>query len=72
MKFYSLTEIAKMLGITRQTALNWVQRGWLRAGKFGRVWRVSEDDLKKFIEKAYANVQSSEIVKKLVEEIKQI
>ena len=30
MKTYSMTETAKLLGVHRQTMINWIRKGWVR------------------------------------------
>lgn len=50
-KVYTLAEIAGMLKITRRTLYTYVKAGILPATKFGKSWRVSEADLKAFMEK---------------------
>ena len=46
---YSLTELEPVLGVTHRTLLNYVKTGKLKAVKIGGKWKVSDDNLKKFI-----------------------
>lgn len=48
-KFYSLTDIEKILGVTHRTVLLYVRDKKLKAFKVGGQWRVTEADLKEFI-----------------------
>lgn len=48
-RLYSLTEIAPVLGVTHRTLLEYVQTGKLKGVKVGGKWKVSEENLKKFI-----------------------
>lgn len=46
---YSLTELEPILGVTHRTLLTYVTSGRLKAVKIGGKWKVSEENLKKFI-----------------------
>lgn len=49
LKVYSLSEIEPILGVTHRTLLSYVKDGRLKAVKIGGTWRVSEENLRKFI-----------------------
>jgi len=49
LKVYTLTEIEPILGVSHRTLLSYVKDGRLRAVKIGGKWKVSGDNLKKFI-----------------------
>lgn len=49
LKVYSLTEIEPILGVTHRTLLTYIKDGRLKGVKIGGKWKVSEDNLKKFI-----------------------
>lgn len=49
LKLYTLTEIEPVLGVTRRTLLRYINSGKLKAVKIGNKWKVSEDNLKAFI-----------------------
>lgn len=46
---YTLTELEPVLGVTHRTLLNYVKDGKLKAVKIGGKYKVSEENLKKFI-----------------------
>ena len=46
---YTLTELEPVLGVTHRTLLEYVKTGKLKAVKIGGKWKVSDDNLKKFI-----------------------
>lgn len=46
---YTLTEIEPILGITHRTLLTYVKTGRLKAVKWGGKWRITEDNLRHFI-----------------------
>lgn len=48
-RLYSLTEIEPILGVTHRTLLTYIKDGRLKGVKVGGKWKVSEDNLKKFI-----------------------
>lgn len=47
---YTLEEVSEVLKVTRRTIYNYIKSGNLKAVKMGKYWRVSEDNLKEFIE----------------------
>ena len=48
-KLYTLTELEGVLGVTHRTLLSYVKDGKLKAVKIGGKWKVSDDNLKAFI-----------------------
>lgn len=46
----TVREVAAYLKVQEATVRNWIRDGDIRAIKFGRAWRVREDDLMKFVE----------------------
>lgn len=48
-KVYSLTEIEPVLGVTHRTLLQYVKDGKLKAVKIGGKWKISEENLRAFI-----------------------
>ena len=46
---YTLTELEPVLGVTHRTLLQYVKDGKLQAVKIGGKWKVSGENLKKFI-----------------------
>lgn len=49
LKIYSLAEIKPILKVTHRTLLSYVNNGRLKAVKIGGKWKVTEDNLRKFI-----------------------
>jgi excisionase family DNA binding protein len=52
-KELTLPEVAKRLNVSYQTVLRRIKARKLRARKEGQEWRVSEDDLARYIEQTY-------------------
>jgi len=50
-RLYSLYEIQDILGVSYRSLLRYIDAGKLKAVKFGRLWKVSETDLKAFMTK---------------------
>ena len=50
MDMLTVREVAERLKLREYTVRDYIRKGKLSAAKFGRVWRVSEEDLEKFIE----------------------
>lgn len=48
-KVYSLTEIEPILGVTHRTLLTYIKDGRLKGVKIGGKWKVSGENLRKFI-----------------------
>lgn len=50
--FYTVEEVGKILKTSRRSVLSWIYAGRLKAIKLGggRLWRVREKDLHRFIE----------------------
>lgn len=44
---YTVTEVAKMLGFTRQTVLLWIKKGKLKAVKVDKEYRISEEEVER-------------------------
>ena len=51
MKFLSRHEAAEMLGVSFNTIVNMQHRGDLVFAKFGRQWRISEQDIRDYYRK---------------------
>lgn len=49
LRVYTLTEIEPVLGVTHRTLLEYVKTGKLKAVKIGGKWKISEDNLREFI-----------------------
>lgn len=50
-KVYTLQEVADILRVSRQTVYNYVNAKKLKAVKYGKEYRVTEKNLKDFIER---------------------
>lgn len=48
-RVYTLTELEPVLGVTHRTLLQYVKDGKIKAVKIGGKWKVSEENLKAFI-----------------------
>ena len=49
-KLYSVSECAKILGVSERTVYKLLQSGELTGRKIGRGWKVSAENLKRFTE----------------------
>lgn len=49
LKVYTLTEIEPILGVTHRTLLTYIKEGRLKGVKIGGKWKVSGENLRKFI-----------------------
>ena len=48
-KMYNLTDVEEALDVSYRTLLNYIKEGKLQAVKIGGKWKVSEENLKAFI-----------------------
>lgn len=48
-KVYSLSELEPILGVTHRTLLRYITEGRLKGVKIGGRWKVSQDNLRAFI-----------------------
>lgn len=49
-KLYTLTELQEVIGVSHRTLLAYVKKGRIKASKIAGKWRVTEQNLRKFIE----------------------
>lgn len=54
-KEYTPQEVAKILRVDYATVIRRLKAGVIRGRKEGQQWRVSEDDLQKYIDSTYRN-----------------
>lgn len=50
-RHFSAKEVGEILGVTKQTVINLINRGELTAFKVASIYRVSETDLKAYLER---------------------
>ena len=48
-KYLTPEEISVQYNVKADTIRKWIRQGKIRAAKLGRVWRISESDLRDFI-----------------------
>jgi excisionase family DNA binding protein len=48
-KVYTMKDLEQILGVSNKTLLKYAQTGKLKCVKIGREWRISEENLQKFI-----------------------
>ena len=48
-RLYTLTELENILGVTRRTLQNYMRSGRLNGVMIGGMWKVSEENLKRFV-----------------------
>ena len=49
-RFYTVAEVADLLVVSTRTVRRWIARGELLAHKFGRQVRISEIDIRAFVQ----------------------
>ena len=53
---FTTSEVAEKLNLSEKTIRNLIESGELEAHKFGRVFRISEEQFNDFIEKSKTNI----------------
>ncbi len=48
--YYTLQEVAERLRVSYRTVYRWVRSGKLPAYQLGQEWRITDEDLKRFLE----------------------
>jgi len=48
MKFYTKKEAAEVLGVNPRTIERYLLSGKLKGARFGKAWKISEDDIQAF------------------------
>lgn len=48
-KLYSLQEVADLLRVSKQSIYNWLKEGRIKAKKYGREYRVTQEELNRLI-----------------------
>jgi excisionase family DNA binding protein len=54
-RFYTVAQVANLLAVSRRSVRRWIAEGRLLAHRFGRQVRVSEIDLRAFVEAGRAS-----------------
>jgi excisionase family DNA binding protein len=49
-KFYTPQEVAELLKISYMTVFRWIRAGKMKAYKLGKQYRISKEELDKFLE----------------------
>lgn len=62
-KFYTIDQIADILGMHHKTIRKFITEGKLRANKVGKQWRISGHDLSLFMEDNNVNIKSNNKLK---------
>ena len=50
-KMYTVTEVAKMFSVSRQTVLKWINNGKIKAVKVVKVYRIPKEKIDRLIDK---------------------
>lgn len=54
-KLYTLKEVADILGYNRQTLYNNIRKGKLQATKYGKEYRITEEQLQSIIRNGFGS-----------------
>ncbi len=67
--YFSTSEIANILNVTRVTVFRWIKDGIITADKIGRNYAISHKELMKHVETRPINEEDKIEVKHLVEKV---
>jgi excisionase family DNA binding protein len=49
-RLFTPKDVAERVGVSHYTVILWLRRGRLKGQRYGRAWRVKENDLQAFID----------------------
>ena len=49
-RIYTPEEVAELLSVTPKTVKDWLRAGKLKGSKLGKLWRVQDSDIQRFME----------------------
>lgn len=55
MRFYTAQQVAEILQVNKRSVTRWIKAAELGASRLGNRYRISEEDLRKFLEKRRTN-----------------
>lgn len=64
-KFYTIDQIAELLGMHHKTIRKFISEGTLTASKLGKQWRISKHDLDVFMEKKNVRMDNEKLEEEL-------
>ena len=50
LRIYTVKEVAELLQVSKMTISRYIKAGKLKSSKLGRMYRIADDDLRKFLE----------------------
>ena len=50
LRIYTVKEVADLLKVSKMTVSRYIKAGKLKSSKLGRMYRIADDDLRKFLE----------------------
>lgn len=56
-EFLTITEIAENLRVSDRTVRNWIEKGSLKAYRFGLSYRVTKESFEKFVQESQVNIE---------------
>lgn len=48
-KYYSVKQVAETVNVHTNTVYAWIKKGWLKAQRIGKIFRIYESDLQEFL-----------------------
>ena len=69
--YFSISELAEILGISRVAVFKKIKKGEIRAERFGRLWLIKDEELRNILGKTLTSAQKKfleKVVKRTVNE----
>lgn len=60
-KTYTLQEVADMLGYNRQTVYNNIRKGYIKATKYGKEYRMTEEQVQDILTNGYGRHRTPKV-----------
>lgn len=51
----TISEVADLLKVSDRTVRNWIEKGIIKAYKFGLVYRIKKEDFEEFVKQSQVN-----------------
>lgn len=52
----TITEVAERLKVSDRTVRNWIEKGTIKAYRFGLVYRIKKEDFEEFVNNSQVNI----------------
>ena len=61
---FTISEVAELLKVSDRTVRNWIEKGTIKAYRFGLVYRIKKSDFERFVTESEVNTENNFIEEK--------